>query len=270
MVDKVYNTGETEEELHKKYNPEGSNLRLAQNRMLEMMIYLDNICKSNNLEYFINDGTLLGAVRHGGFIPWDDDVDVVMTAKDIRKLKQIINNDNSQFIIQDHQTDPGFIKHWKVIRDTKSEYIIDDFRHTVRKYRGLQIDLFPYQYYVNGKLQRLLAKMNWHNENGLLGKYKLLSEIEYTISSYVMIPLFKIGNLFSKRRFVSYGYETIWDEKLPYETVFPLKIIEFEGHTFMCPNEPEECLRIVYGDYEKLAPIEERSRHKISTIVFKE
>ena len=77
----IYNTGETSEELKEKYNPDGSDTRRAQLRMLEMLHFIDDICKKNNIEYYINSGTLLGAVRHGGFIPWDDDLDICISRK---------------------------------------------------------------------------------------------------------------------------------------------------------------------------------------------
>ena len=73
MTDIVFNTGETQSELRAKYNPEGSILRRAQMRMLDMLIYLDKVCKEQNIPYRIDGGNVLGAVRHGGFIPWDDD-----------------------------------------------------------------------------------------------------------------------------------------------------------------------------------------------------
>ncbi|MBD5280217.1 MAG: hypothetical protein HDS35_06710 [Bacteroides sp.] len=71
-------------ELRAKYNPEGSDLRKAQLRMLSLLIFLDKVCKDNNLEYWLDSGTLIGAARHGGFIPWDDDCDIEMMEKDYK------------------------------------------------------------------------------------------------------------------------------------------------------------------------------------------
>ena len=64
---------ETQESLRAKYNPEGSELRRLQMRMLDILIVVDEICRRHDIPYWIEGGTLLGAVRHGGFIPWDDD-----------------------------------------------------------------------------------------------------------------------------------------------------------------------------------------------------
>lgn len=83
MIDK-----KIQDELRIKYNPDGSDLRKAQLKMLELLKFLNKICTENNLTYWLDSGTLLGAVRHGGFIPWDDDIDVCMPYKDAVVLKK--------------------------------------------------------------------------------------------------------------------------------------------------------------------------------------
>ena len=72
--------------LREKYSPDGSTLRKAQLRMLEMLKFIDGVCKDNGIEYWIDYGTLLGAARHGGFIPWDDDTDICMTIDNLKKF----------------------------------------------------------------------------------------------------------------------------------------------------------------------------------------
>ena len=110
---KVYNTGETSVELKEKYNPEGSILRRAQLRMLDMLLYIDKICKDNDLEYTLADGNLLGAIRHGGFIPWDDDMDICMDRDNYNKLCNIlITSPHPQYVLQNNDTDPGFFGVW--------------------------------------------------------------------------------------------------------------------------------------------------------------
>ena len=85
-MNRVFNTGETEEELRKLYNPEGSSLRKAQLRMLDMLLYLFETAKKAGVSCRLDGGNVLGAMRHGGFIPWDDDIDVVVSHHDFKIL----------------------------------------------------------------------------------------------------------------------------------------------------------------------------------------
>src|SRR4028118_1460533 len=75
------------------YNPEGSVLRRAQMRMVEILDGFDGICKKHNIDYWLVWGTLLGARRHGGFIPWDDDLDVAVLQSDYKKLLTILEKE---------------------------------------------------------------------------------------------------------------------------------------------------------------------------------
>ena len=141
-----FNTGETPEDLKKKYNSEGTILRKAQLRMLDMLLYLDKVCREQKISYRIDAGNVLGAIRHGGFIPWDDDIDIVLSSKDYKKLlRYLIENPHKQYKLQSFKTDYGYVGAWAVLRDIKSEYIQDSKIHNARKYRGLQIDIFPYE-----------------------------------------------------------------------------------------------------------------------------
>ena len=89
-----------------KYNPEGSTLRKAQLRMLEMLIEIDKICRKHTIPYWIEFGTLLGAVRHKGFIPWDDDADICVMEKDYKYLREILIRElPSKYAFQDTTTD---------------------------------------------------------------------------------------------------------------------------------------------------------------------
>ena len=78
------------EELKARFNPDGSLLRREQMVMLEMVTELDRICKKYNIQYFLYWGTLLGAIRHNGFIPWDDDLDVAVMRQDYKKLLKVL------------------------------------------------------------------------------------------------------------------------------------------------------------------------------------
>ena len=73
-----------------KYNPEGSTLRKAQLRMLEILKEIDKICKKHHITYWLDGGTMLGCARHKGFIPWDDDLDIAVFEEDYERLLHIL------------------------------------------------------------------------------------------------------------------------------------------------------------------------------------
>lgn len=267
MIDKVYNTGETEEELKLCYNYEGSPLRNAQERMIEMLAFMDKICKENHIQYFIAYGTLLGAVRHGGFIPWDDDMDVIMSDRDMVKFRKIVNEQTGRFVVQNHKNDRGFLIHWNVLRDLNSEYVKDDVVHNMRKYRGVQIDIFPYEYEVNDHLREFLEKVTWHNEYEIAGKHRLVGECIYYFQRLI-INIAKI-KAHKKTSTLSLGYENPWKLHYKVEDIFPLSSIEFEGLQVPCPHNVKAMLESDYGkNYMNLPDKSERNHHSVDRIVF--
>ena len=267
---KKYNTGETETELKEKYNYDGSELRKAQLRMVEMLAFLDKICKENNIVYFLAFGTLLGAVRHGGFIPWDDDLDVYINDKDLKRLRKIINTGGYPFVVQDYSIDKGFVRYYNVLRDLESEYIKDEYQHNQRKYRGIQIDLFPYEYGAFEFGKTIVGKSYGFNEKFLLGKHAYMSGLVFHLTREGIIPALKILSKLKGKKYVSHGYEAAEHGYRYLSTdVFPLKTIEFEGMMVPCPNHPEVVLSTDYGEkYMELPPIQNRDHHKVLNIRF--
>ena len=98
------------EGLKRKYAPEGSALRDLQMKMLQEVLYLDRICKENHLTYFLTGGSALGAIRHHGFIPWDDDMDIALPRKDYLKLIGILHKlDSEQYVLHDRFSDFNYV-----------------------------------------------------------------------------------------------------------------------------------------------------------------
>ena len=99
----------TNEELRKRFNPEGSLLRRQQMRMLDILIEVDKICKKHDIRYWLSSGTLIGAVRHNGFIPWDDDLDIEMMRSDYLRLMKVLPSELPEWLaLQNDETDPNY------------------------------------------------------------------------------------------------------------------------------------------------------------------
>lgn len=242
--------------LRQIYNPDDSKLRKYQLTILDMLIDIDKICKDNHLNYWLSCGTVLGAVRHGGFIPWDDDVDISMSLKDFKSLKNVLDLDN-KYILQTHSNDKSYTFPFGKIRLRNSEIEIHEQsrRDLDYKYKSPFIDVFP----VGNKNQDWVIKLStrccgWLHrpskiKNSILRK--IAREILYYLIYYFIRPMALICSKQDKK-YCGYRFGTPnWRE--PRKTsVFPLSTIHFEGHIFQSPGNPHEYLRDLYGNYEEL------------------
>lgn len=262
-------TKEKQEEFRAKYNPDGSSLRTAQLKMLELLEFLDKICTENGLRYWMDSGTLLGAVRHGGFIPWDDDVDVVMPLEDAKQLKKIMGNKiwDDHIILQHKGTDKNYIRSsWLTLRDTKSAYIQDSPMHNRLRYRGFQVDIFVHRSGVP-KLSKLFARAWYltliHNpltNDNLKGRIlRPFVNFNSQLLERIIIPI--LSGFTTKSPFYTGFLGNPFKSKHHKDNIFPLKKVDFEGVMLSAPNNPAKYLQETYGNWEKIPNNDEILTH---------
>ena len=267
----TFNTGETEAELRATYNPEGSVLWQAQKRLLDMAVYLNHIAQKLNIQIRLDGGNVLGAVRHGGFIPWDDDLDMVIDHKDYARFcKYLIDNPHPQYVLQVHSTDKHTYKEWACLRDLGSEHVMHDSMdarerryHEVQKYRGLHVDIFPYENRAIPSLVRLAGKLSCFVNFDLGGKHHLLANMAYHTLHSIVFPTFRIiGRLFGDKDCYMHSYGAWFYCKFPEKVLRPYITIPFEGVPLAAPADPHEFCKILYKNYMDLPPKDKRDNHQ--------
>lgn len=246
-------------------------LREIQLEMLNILKYIDKICKENKIQYWLDAGTLLGAVRHGGFIPWDDDLDIGMLEEDYQKFINVFNKySNNNYFLVSKEKNKNYNKEF--IKIMSKEYIlIENKKQTWPKY--VYVDIFPFRKSKNKKIYKKIALYQTLKKNGLLclKKGENIKNI-FRIIRYFFIkilPLEKIIDYIQKRDetsnnlYIGYNLKTGFSYKIEYEYVFPLKNINFENNQFPAPNNLDKYLQKGYGNYMELPPENKRKQHAI-------
>jgi lipopolysaccharide cholinephosphotransferase len=263
---------EIQGKLRSIYNPDGSVLRKAQLRMTEMLVFLDKVCTKYNLRYWLDSGTLLGAARHGGFIPWDDDTDVCMPMEDLHKLRKIMIEEHlsDEFVLQTYESDRNYLRiEWCTLRDLKSEYIQNSRFHKGLKYRGLQVDIFPMEMGVRPKFKRITKRFqNMFVDTFVFNEkipYRLgvnLAKISMFFEAQIMIPVFRLFN-YKTANYYSFSYSIGFISRRYLKNIYPVRKIKFEEYMLNAPRNIDAYLADLYGDWRKLPKPDQIQTHHV-------
>lgn len=251
-------------------------LKVGQEEMFKILHEIDRICRKHDIKYWLEFGTLLGAVRHKGFIPWDDDCDIGMMRSDFNKLREVIPGELSKdFFFQTNKTDPNYWRKMAKIRSNKVKMIEHDEVENENYHQGVYVDIFIYDFYPAWAL-RVAAVLNAcqdvrkmrrkYPKKSLLRNIVNLACFPVTIFYNILRGLFKC--LFKKYQNIRSDYiGSGMDQSgsiylVRAEKIFPLtKELQFGCDKFFVPNQFEEVLKDIYGDYLTLPREEDRKSH---------
>lgn len=248
-------------------------LRECQLKQLSILEEVNRICRKHQIDYWLDGGSLLGAVRHGGFIPWDDDIDIAMTLEGLKQFTHIAPQELREgLFLQTPENDPSHKEPIVKIRDLNSLYIESGDNMQAPYEKGLYIDIFPFIDYPS-------VPKSWVKKltKGISTSYSILHKAHY-YSLRAFAEFFWFG--------AKYGiYRTIWGllcvfcAKDTYmsnilvnngygimhrkDSVFPLKPILFEGKEFPAPQDPDSYLKDLYKNYMEIPPEDKRKIHAI-------
>lgn len=253
MIDKV-----TQNSLRQRFNPDGSSLRRHQLLMLDMLKKIDSICRENGITYWLSSGTCIGALRHGGFIPWDDDVDIEMLESDFKKLrKMMLAYKGDDIVWQDASTDVEYVQPFAKLRDTHS--VINELEDADRnyKYRGVYIDVFVLRpsssdclYRLSSKFQNLFLYRPMGIGNKTLRRATL--KFSHTLITKGLFSIFSAIGAIGSRGQYRHLPGTSYNRPRFIKDIERTRLVEFEDTMLPVPINAEHYLEAIYGDYNRL------------------
>ena len=258
-------------------------MRAVQIKILETMKFIDKLCREHGIVYYIMGGTALGAVRHGGFIPWDDDLDIFMTPYQYEKFKAVFNDYNSSdFVLQEWRTDNKYLEYAKV-RMNGTTFIEENFKDRTDMHHGIYVDIMILHKVPDNKI---IQKMVYYESKfvtlyGLSQRnWKPKSKSQAIILKFLNFLPCKLMTRIAYRHI--YAYENRKDNFKYCYWITPAKFrnglfdktffekpvdVPFEDTKLLGSEKIKEYLEYRYGDYMKL-PSEEQRKAAVHAYIF--
>lgn len=270
---------------------------MSENKLKEVQIeILDEIkrvCAEKKINFFLDSGTLLGAVRHKGMIPWDDDIDLGMLREDYEKFADIASALDDRFFYQSWNSDTNYGLPYAKVRK-KNTHFVERANMGSGQNDGIFVDIFPYDNYPDSRVKRVIYRQTLY----LISKL-LLSKCDYVVwmkdngkknsfKKAIYSILKGVSKIFSKKQLIFWYNKivTMCNKKdtdyyvpqagdgqykrwiLPKKCFESFIELEFENELYPCPQNYDLYLKTFYGDYMTLPPLEERiSKHNVIQIV---
>ena len=268
----------TNEELRKRFNPEGSLLRRQQMRMLEILVEIDKICKKRDIRYWLSSGTLIGAMRHNGFIPWDDDLDIEMMRSDYVRLMEVLPSELPDWLaLQNDETDPNYFFYYAKVRDRRSKMLEQNNYDRLWQEQGIYIDIFPLEQHpiwLHKLTEKTVGHMYkiWRTSTDDTKAIRKVRRIFDFNNRFVFPCLRALLSIFrsalplgssknSQLSTITSGMGIPFHKRRYMDEIFPLTTHVFEGREFPVPHDADAHLRHLYGDYMQLPDLNKLAIH---------
>ncbi|MBU5430651.1 LicD family protein [Kineothrix sp. MSJ-39] len=265
-------------------------LRKVQMAQLDIAKEIKRVCDENDIKYFLDSGTLIGAIRHKGFIPWDDDLDIGMLRCDYEKFCNIVDRElGSDYTWQSWHTDENYAHPFGKVRKKNTIYIEERGGRKLKE-KGFYVDVFPFDFAPKNKKERdRLVKQRVHLARMILMKcnYKIWQNAGKTdFVKRIGYLCYQIMACFSSHKKLVEKYEklvkNVPENSVVYEQIGKMnthyydvdwlndvQLCKFEDAEFNIPIGTHERLTEEYGDYMQLPPKSQReNRHSIIEIKF--
>ena len=259
-------------------------VRDVQDKILEVMKYIDKVCRENNITYFIMGGTALGAVRHGGFIPWDDDLDIFMTPAEYAKFKVAMEKDgDTKFMIQEWRTVQKHLEYAKV-RMNGTTFIEENFKERKNLHQGIYVDIMMLhkvpadnerihkKVYYASKFVTLyaLTQRNWKPKTSgqamVVGLLKVLPC--QLIAKWCYKQIYKYDDMKDGFKWCYWITPAKFRSGLFEKSFFDEPVdVPFEDTVLYGSKHIKEYLKYRYGDYMKL-PSEEQQKAAVHAMIW--
>lgn len=264
----------------KEKNGKRISLKQFQTYLLDMMKDIDEICKKNNIEYTLYSGSALGAIRHEGFIPWDDDLDIAMTRENYYKLIRAFEEENSsKYIYQCYESDKKYVVTYPAMKIRKKYTYIKEqnvlLQNKCNECDGFFIDVFI----ISGVSKNKIYDFITRSINIILSWIIILLE-NLELNPRILKTIF----IWNAKTYDKYntdsefvGDDITWVFRSPLkpyiykrDDIFPFKRVKFEDTYLPVPNNPDAYLRSHFGDdYMQYPPKDKRQGKHIKSLSFK-
>lgn len=242
---------------------------------IDLLIQFDKVCQKHGLRYFLIGGSLLGAVRHKGFIPWDDDVDVAMPRKDYNELLKCGADFNAPYFLQTPYSDPGYYFAFSRLRNSRTLYLSKVFQ-CQKINHGIPLDIFPLDDVIRGdesrdRFDEIMGEIINNSTFMRMSNPHLDQRNVERVRAYPggdPLQRFELVECKSARDAGNPEARDVWfpsagvygyDRSIFPKSVFESSIVgSFEGFSFPIPVQYDKYLTIAFGDYMKLPPAEKR------------